>query len=105
MLLPLTLVVSSPTFASDDFTFGIGLGSLYSGIGVNTGMQSNVDLKYISAGCVSYSSQGSTCAMGIGWVKTDIFGFKHQIMVPVYILALLAVSTVMMVPKLFTEQA
>jgi hypothetical protein len=75
-LLSLMLVTSSQTLANDDFTFGIGAGSLYSGIGVNAAIQSKVDLKYISAGCVSYSPQGAVCGMGIGWIKTDIFDFQ-----------------------------
>ncbi|MBA6392329.1 hypothetical protein H4J38_16300 [Colwellia sp. BRX10-3] len=83
LLLPFTLVVSSQTLANDNFTFGIGAGSLYSGVGVNIGFQSKTDLKYISAGCVSYSSlYGETCGVGAGWVRTDVFDFqtpKHGI--------------------------
>ena len=55
-LFPVALVISSSTLANDNFTFGIGAGSLYSGLGVNAGIQSKTDLKYISVGCVSYSS-------------------------------------------------
>ena len=64
LLLPLTLI-SSQTLANDNFTFGIGAGSLYSGVGANIGFQSKTDFKYISAGCVSYSSlYGETCGFG-----------------------------------------
>jgi hypothetical protein len=76
-LLPLVLAFSSQILANDNFTFGIGAGSLYSGLGVNVGFQSKTDLKYISAGCVSYSSVwGKTCGVGVGWIKTDIFDFQ-----------------------------
>ena len=76
-LFPVALVISSSTLANDNFTFGIGAGSLYSGLGVNAGIQSKTDLKYISVGCVSYSSiYGETCGVGIGWVKTDVFYFQ-----------------------------
>ncbi len=75
-LLSLTLITSPQILANDDFTFGLGVGSLYSGVGINAGIQSKVDLKYISAGCVSYTSQEATCGMGIGWVKTDLFDFQ-----------------------------
>ncbi|MCJ8297236.1 MAG: hypothetical protein MJK15_22815 [Colwellia sp.] len=59
----------------------MGAGTFYSGVGVgvgvNAGIQSKNDLKYISAGCVSYSSiYGGTCGVGVGWVKTDIFDFQ-----------------------------
>ena len=67
----------SQAIANDIFTFGLGVGNLYSGIGVNVGVQSEIDLKYISAGCVSYSSiYRETCGVGAGWVKTDIFDFQ-----------------------------
>jgi len=76
-LFPVALVISSSTLANENFTFGIGAGSLYSGLGVNAAIQSKTDLKYISIGCVSYSSiYGETCGAGIGWVKTDIFDFQ-----------------------------
>ena len=76
-LFPVALVISSSTLANDNFTVGIGAGSLYSGLGVNAGIQSKTDLKYISVGCVSYSSiYGETCGVGIGWVKTDVFDFQ-----------------------------
>ena len=76
-LFPVALVISSSTLANDNFTFGIGAGSFYSGLGVNAGIQSKTDLKYISVGCVSYSSiYGETCGVGIGWVKTNIFEFQ-----------------------------
>jgi hypothetical protein len=43
-------------------------------VGVNIGLKSETDLKYLSAGCVSYSSHsGEACGAGIGWVKTDLF--------------------------------
>jgi hypothetical protein len=77
LLLPLTFVASSQVLANNNFTFGIGAGSFYSGVGVNTGVQSKTDLKYLSIGCVSYSSlHGETCGVGVGWVKTDIFDFQ-----------------------------
>jgi len=61
------------------FTFGIGTGTLYSGIGVNAGIQSKTDLKYIYVGCVSYSSlYGETCGAGLGWIKTDLFNATNS---------------------------
>jgi hypothetical protein len=78
-LLPLTLVISSQSFANERFTFGLGAGTLYSGLGINVGMQSKTDLKYISAGCVSYSSiYGETCGVGAGWITTDLFDFQNS---------------------------
>jgi hypothetical protein len=77
LLLPLALLVSSKAIANDNYTFGAGAGSFYSGLGVNAGIQSKTDLKYASFGCVSYSAlYGNTCGVGVGWVKTDIFDFQ-----------------------------
>ncbi|MGB0893390.1 MAG: hypothetical protein ACPGUD_03215 [Parashewanella sp.] len=60
--------------AEEKVTFGLGLGSLYSGVGGNIGLKSKTDFKYLSAGCVSYSSlNGSVCGAGVGWVKSDLF--------------------------------
>ena len=71
------LVISSSVLANNKLTFGLGAGSFYSGIGINAGMQSATDIKYISVGCVSYSTiYGETCGAGIGWVSTDIFDFQ-----------------------------
>jgi hypothetical protein len=64
----------SNTIAADKFTFGFGLGnSTYSGLGVNIGLASKTDLKYISYGVKSYGSyDGWTFGKGLGWIKTDL---------------------------------
>ncbi len=77
LLLPL---ISLNCFADEnnqdkDYSIGLGLGAMYGGIGTNLSFVSENDLKYISAGCVEYSSSnGSTCGFGAGWIKTDLFG-------------------------------
>ncbi len=77
-LLSLALITSSASMANDKLTFGAGIGSLYSGIGINAGIQSKTDLKYVSLGCISYSSSnGETCGAGIGWVTTTLFDSKN----------------------------
>lgn len=75
LLFPLAFSVDS---VADEFSFGAGIGSLYSGLGVNVAMRSDTDLKYLSAGCLSYSDRGgSTCGIGAGWVTTDVFDFQN----------------------------
>jgi hypothetical protein len=60
--------------AEDSFSIGVGMGTLYSGLGTNLSLISENDMKYISAGCLSYgSTSGSTCGAGIGLIKTDLF--------------------------------
>ena len=62
------------TNAEGSYSFGLGMGTSYSGLGVNVSQVSKNDMKYFSAGCVSYSSVfGSTCGVGVGWIKTDLF--------------------------------
>jgi hypothetical protein len=76
--LPLAFFVSNQSKANDNFTFGIGFGSMYSGMGVNAGIKSETDLKYISVGCVSYSTlSGEACGAGIGWVTTQLFSSNN----------------------------
>lgn len=71
LLFPLAFSANS---SAENFSFGVGVGSLYSGLGVNVATRSDTDLKYLSAGCVSYSDRdGATCGVGAGWIKTDLF--------------------------------
>ena len=71
-----TLFLSSLAEASADknsYSVGLGVGALYSGIGANFAIVSATELKYISAGCVKYSTfSGSTCGFGAGWIMTDL---------------------------------
>lgn len=65
------------------FTFGVGRGLLYSGFGINVGLRSENDFKYISLGCVKYYKETyrgsqSACGPGVGWVWTDIFGESNN---------------------------
>ncbi|MEP0354613.1 hypothetical protein [Paraglaciecola sp.] len=76
LLAPLVFSVNS---VADEFSFGLGAGSLYSGLGANIAMRSDTDLKYLSAGCISYSDRGgSSCGVGAGWVTTDLFDFQNS---------------------------
>jgi hypothetical protein len=58
-------------------SFGIGIGALYSGIGVNVGFRSERDFKYVAAGCagIGYSDNSGwllPCGIGAGWIWTDL---------------------------------
>ncbi len=73
-LILLSLTCAMKAEANEQHSFGVGLGSSYSGLGINIAQLSDDDMKYISAGCVSSSSKnGSTCGLGIGWIVTDLF--------------------------------
>ncbi len=61
------------------YSIGLGMGAIYSGVGANLALISDNDMKYISTGCVGYSSlHGSTCGFGAGWIKTDLFDFDSN---------------------------
>lgn len=60
-------------YASEKYTFGIGLGNCYGGLGTMVGTVSDNDMKYLSAGIQSHSSyDGTSYRIGIGWIKTDL---------------------------------
>lgn len=67
-----TLFLNASVLAENNFTAGIGLGSLYGGLGINVGLHSETDFKYVSAGCVSVSSSGESCGFGIGYMTTSL---------------------------------
>ena len=67
-------LVSISANAEESNSIGLGMGISYSGLGVNISQLSENDMKYFSAGCISYSSLfGSACGVGVGWIKTDLF--------------------------------
>jgi hypothetical protein len=75
----LIVFFSCSTYAEERFSFGAGVGTSYSGVGANFSQISKNDMKYLSAGCYSYSNlSGSACGAGIGWIKTDLFEFQNN---------------------------
>lgn len=64
--------------AKDKFTFGLGYGPMYSGLGANVGYVNNEHLIYISTGCLNVDNDGTACGGGLGYVTTAFFnGKKH----------------------------
>jgi hypothetical protein len=60
--------------ASDSISYGVGIGRSYSGLGVNYGVLSETDFKYLTTGILAYSSvDGRYYASGAGWMKTNLF--------------------------------
>ena len=78
----ISIAFSTYSSADEDvFSVGVGVGTLYSGLGMNLSLVSETDMKYLSGGCSSYgTTSGITCGLGIGWIKTDLIDFgsnKH----------------------------
>jgi hypothetical protein len=78
----LFLCCSASVLADDNkqqFSFGLGIGAMYTGLGVNAAMVSPTELKYLSLGCIEYSSTyGTACGAGLGWIKTDLFDIQNN---------------------------
>ena len=94
----LAVLVAAPLLcsaATADTTFGIGAGSLYSGLGVNLGRTTDTSLTFGALGCVGFSSAGSetragdgsversnshdsNCGVGIGHVSTALLPGNRQ---------------------------
>lgn len=91
-----TLILAPTLFtsATADTTFGVGMGSMYNGLGLNFGRTTDTSLVYGSLGCMGFSSGGATtsngdvtsqgnnsdanCGVGLGYINTSLFtGNKH----------------------------
>jgi hypothetical protein len=64
---------------TNNYSLGLGMGAMYSGLGANIALVSKNDFKYISAGCTAYgSTSGAECGFGVGWVTADLFDFEKN---------------------------
>ena len=77
------MVAVGVSLAADRTSFGLGVGSLYNGLGVNAAFMSPENLKFVAFGCTefSHSSHGGTdltCGVGIGWIMSDILTKKND---------------------------
>lgn len=52
-------LVSSPSH-SDQKSFGLGIGQLYNGLGMNVAYQSDAMLSYVALGCIGFAYQSNT---------------------------------------------
>jgi hypothetical protein len=79
----LIAAATSTSSAAERTSFGLGVGALYNGLGVNIALVKADDLKYLSVGC-SEASRSSidgtnlTCGLGIGWLRSDILTRKNS---------------------------
>lgn len=70
-----TLIFSASFFgtAIADTTLGVGVGSLYNGLGVNFGRTSDTSLMYSSLGCMGGSKSDdnyeTNCGVGLGYIN------------------------------------
>lgn len=78
------LLASTDTYASDKtLSLGMGVGALYSGLGINIGVQGESDFRFISAGCVdlgytTISGWYSSYGVGAGWIWANILSKENN---------------------------
>ncbi len=71
------LLLSLTVTANEATSYGVGIGNSYSGLGINYGLLSEVEFKYVSTGVLGYSSlSGNIYGFGMGWMKTNLFDSK-----------------------------
>jgi len=80
MLVLMLLLISLPTtsYANKEISLGLGIGSQYSGIGINAAKIGNDYMGYLAIGClgIGYSEVSGwilPCGVGAGWIWTDLF--------------------------------
>lgn len=83
-------ILSLSSVAQAESTIGLGVGGMYSGLGVNVGKRSSTSFTYASLGCQAYSygyvdgsetkESESNCGVGLGTLSTSLFSSnKHAI--------------------------
>ncbi|MET0066497.1 MAG: hypothetical protein ABW076_09145 [Candidatus Thiodiazotropha sp.] len=79
--------LQSPALLAGEYSVGIGVGHLYSGIGINLTKHLNRSQVYASLGCMAAATHSGSndietvCGMGLGYVSTHLFSQsdKHGI--------------------------
>jgi hypothetical protein len=70
--------LTMPTIQAESSSIGIGVGHLYSGIGINYNKHRNNHLTYGSLGCIAVAHSGNSgieteCGVGAGHIMTNLF--------------------------------
>jgi hypothetical protein len=76
----LSAFISAASYADSEVSFGAGVGSLYSGLGINVALRGVSHIGYVAAGCVAighFSSSNTSewllpCGIGAGWIWTGL---------------------------------
>lgn len=83
-ILGLCLLLTGTLLATENSTsYGIGLGQLYNGVGVNIALQDTTSMKYLAVGCMdasygSYSGWDANCGFAVGYVSTSILSSENN---------------------------
>ena len=85
----MTLAVSLSQ-AGERNSFGLGVGSIYSGLGANYGFIRGDAFSFLSIGCIAlgYSETNgliAPCGPGAGWIKTNLIGENNKHGIGIYV--------------------
>jgi hypothetical protein len=77
----------TPALLAEGYSFGIGIGHLYSGVGINYTQHLDRSQAYASLGCLAAATHSSSndletvCGIGLGYIRTHLFSEsdKHGI--------------------------
>lgn len=80
LIIPLALLAlfrPATSFADNELSVGVGIGALYSGIGVNAALKGDNHIGYVSAGCIGIGHSDNSgwilpCGIGAGWIWTNL---------------------------------
>lgn len=76
------LFLMQQVHAEEKLSFGAGIGTMYSGLGVNLGLKTDRQLKYLSLGCLAHqrsdANRDSACGAGVGIIRTDLFAADND---------------------------
>lgn len=83
ILVGMMLLASVVKAEESELSYGLGIGGLYNGVGVNIASPTKEDLKYVSIGCIdfsynSYSGWNTNCGLGLGYINTSIIGDSNK---------------------------
>jgi hypothetical protein len=78
-----SLFFANVAIADDSNSFGVGIGSMYNGIGFSYGLKEETSFRYGSLGCISLSSSDSrgtelNCGIGFGFVTTNMISSNNN---------------------------
>jgi hypothetical protein len=66
------------TSADERYSFGLGIGTMYAGLGANVAWLSDNNFSYLTVGCIGVvhdrdGPDDGACGAGIGWLRKNVF--------------------------------
>lgn len=82
----LILILSSGLAqAKNSFSFGVGIGSMYTKVGGNISYSNREHLAFTSFGVINSSTDGTTFGGGLGYINTSLLGGNKKHGIGIYV--------------------